>query len=374
MERGSREARSLLGALALHGALLALTWLWATRVQQVVVALPPAPLPHFAADEIDIDWHSPEIAKAAALAELLPSVEQKTRRTRLDSPTEMRAPVAMGASTPAPEPLPAQPIEVAAHAPSVAPRAIDLGLSSEGWERWLPATRGEAGRAAPHAPRALFRMPRPSNNGGLQEGLEAQDRAHGMSSSGAVRRALLEASRIDRAPATGLARFQVTVLESGAVEVSLLDATAELDSWRAVATEAASRLRKTPPRVPLEREGVHLLVEISAENQLPNGLRQSQLTGPHMQLVAPKFRSTAEAQKKLQDLNPLAGEKGTSASGTPAISELPGVYVARQGKVCGYRVGLSALGPVLQGGCDLSNLAAKPTRIVHASVLEEAAF
>jgi hypothetical protein len=60
--------------------------------------------------------------------------------------------------------------------------------------------------------------------------------------------------------------------------------------------------------------------------------------------------------------------------GTVAITELPGIYIAQTGRVCGYRIGLSVLGPVLMGGCDLSKLGAKPQRMVHTRVTEEAAF
>jgi hypothetical protein len=74
-------------------------------------------------------------------------------------------------------------------------------------------------------------------------GLEAHDRALGMGISGPALRTLFEAAHGERAPATGFARFQVTVLKSGAVEVSLRDATGELASWHAVAEDAASRLR-----------------------------------------------------------------------------------------------------------------------------------
>ena len=374
MSRGTREARSLLAALAIHGALLALLSLWASRESGAVVVL-HTPRPASAADEIDVDWSTSEPAPAAALPEL--PQRSASQPARHAGPAATRAAAPEDASNTSAELAPAEPAAPVAAAPSISPHPVDLGLDSNGWQRWLPATPSEAPPTAARAPRALFRMPRPSKNGGIQEGLEAQDRARGMGSSGPVLRALFEASHGDRAPATGLAHFNVTVLDTGAVEVSLRDATTELDSWRTVAAEAAARLRKTPPRVPKDRKGVHLLLEISAENQLPNGLRQAQLSGPHVELAPPKLRSTAKAQKNLEDLNPLAGEHGArekSPSGERAIVELPGVYVAQQGSVCGYKIGLSVLGPNLQGGCDLSNLGAKPVRMVHTRVLEEAAF
>lgn len=376
MARGSREKRSLVAAAALHGAAILALSIWARRHPQLLAPPRVAPLVASAADEFDVDWAAPEAAVEPSLLVPPPPSTKSGHAAwpgRLARPQDAK-PKLDAADPPAGEPTAHDSESTDAPTDSTSPeRPLDLGLGSDGWQRWLPATQGAAPPAAPRAARPLFRMPAPSTNGGLREGLEAHDRALGMGASGPALRSLFDAAHGERAPATGLARFQVTVLKSGAVEVSLLDASDELASWRAVAEDAASRLRKTPPRVPNDRKGVRLLVEITAENRLPNGLRQRQLQRPHLELRGPKFRATADAQKDLKDLNPLAGQSG-SASGTMAITDLPGVYVAHTGSVCGYRIGLSALGPVLTGGCDLSNLGAKPQRMVQTRVVEETAF
>lgn len=371
MARGDREKRSLLAAVALHAAAIFLVALWASRHPRAFVPPRVAPLVKSATDEFDVDWAAPEAAAAPSLTVPQPPSTNSGRNARTQSSKPK-----LDAADPAPdEPFDNDSHSTDAPSTSTSPeRPVDLGLGSDGWQRWLLATQGAAQPSTQRAARPLFRMPSPSSNGGLREGLEAHDRALGMGTSGPALRALFDAAHGEHVPATGLARFQVTVLKSGAVEVSLRDATSELASWRAVAEDAASRLRKTPPRVPSDRNGVRLLLEITAENRLPNGVKQRQLRGPHVELSGPKFRSTADAQKKLKDLNPLAGEQSGSASGTKAITDLPGIYVAQTGSVCGYRVGLSALGPLLMGGCDLSNLGAKPQRMVQTRVVEETAF
>jgi hypothetical protein len=380
MPWGKREAHSLFAALALHAVAFFVIAFWASRhrlpVELASHRAEPRVEPH--ADEFDVDWAAPDVARAVA-----PGSPQDAEPARLstrpapEAARVRRVPDRASPSTSelvsgqAPDNGPTEPPE----ATTTPERPIDLGLGADGWQHWLRATQGEA-QSAPRGPAAqpMVHLPQASPNGGLREGLEARDRAVGLGSSGPVVSALFNAAHGERAPATGLVRFQVTVLQSGAVEVSLRDATSELDAWRAVAADAATRLRKAPPRVPHGRKGVRLQVELRAENSLPNGLKQKALSNPHLEVSGIKFRSTADAQQKLKELNPVAGENGVSASGSRAISDVPGVFLAQTGKVCGYRVGLSLVGPVLMGGCDLSNLGAKPQRIVHSKVIEEAPF
>jgi hypothetical protein len=48
--------------------------------------------------------------------------------------------------------------------------------------------------------------------------------------------------------------------------------------------------------------------------------------------------------------------------------------VAGRGKVCGYRLGVTPLGPLLQGGCDFAGAGSKPQRIVRATTHDEVLF
>lgn len=157
--------------------------------------------------------------------------------------------------------------------------------------------------------------------------------------------------------------------------VALNDATdQQLPAWQAVAAKAAEALKRTPPRIPKPRAGARMLIEISAEQLFPNGVRPKDLHGPRLETQAPRFRSVAAAQANLKDLNPVAGQTGVPVAEMKANVDLPGVFVAGKGKVCAYRVGVTPLGPLLQGGCDLVNLGAKAQRMVHTRVREEALF
>ena len=202
----------------------------------------------------------------------------------------------------------------------------------------------------------------------MQEGLEARDRELGLGPSGPVIGALYRAAHSDLAPQLGTALFQVTVLDSGSVEVSVTQASDRTEQWAQVAARAAEALRKSPPRIPRPRKGVTVVVEVTAEAVLPNGVKRKDLKGPHIETQGPRLESVEDAQAELKRLNPTAGDTGAPVTGAPLIVELPGVYLAQTGKVCSYRLGLSALGPTLSGGCDPSNIGAKAQRMVRTQV------
>ena len=382
MARGTRDARSLLAAVGLHAAAFFAIGIWASRHPRAVELASYRSVRSSAPDagEFDVDWAASEPVPALA-----PTLPQPTDGARRSTPTPLQHGRAVSrAALPEPGGLDAakrapsgSSNDIAEEAPesATAPvHPVDLGLGADGWQRWLPATQADARSTSRQPARPLFHLPQASLNGGLREGLEARDRAVGLGSSGPVVSALFNAAHGEHAPATGLARFQITVLQSGAVEISLRDATSELGGWRAVAADAASRLRHAPPRVPHGRKGVRLQIELNAEYSLPNGLKQKDLASPHFEVSGVKLRSTSEAQQRLKDLNPVTAQTGASAGVTPAITDVPGVFIAQIGKVCGYRVGLTLLGPMLQGGCDPSNIGAKPQRMVHTKVLDEAPF
>lgn len=117
-----------------------------------------------------------------------------------------------------------------------------------------------------------------------------------------------------------------------------------------------------------------MVVEIRSDHVYPNGLKREQLEAAHLEAALPRLQSTEKTQTELKALNPVAGDTGAPVTGTTAIVELPGVYIAGQGKVCGYKLGISVLGPSLSGGCELSNIGAKTQRMVHTQVTEEALF
>jgi len=254
---------------------------------------------------------------------------------------------------------------------------VDLGVGEGAWRSWLRSPVVGAADQTGSSSGAERPSPKPaSSSGGLQEGLEAHDRELGLGASGPAITALFRAAHDPVAPMTGVAHFRVTVLKSGDVDVSLEDATDQLPAWRAVAKKAAQALKRAPPRILEPRSGARMQIEISAEEVFPNGVKQRELYGPRLEAKAPQFRSVTEQQARLKDLNPLAGQPGElqPLANTKANVDMPGIFVGGKNKVCGYRAGVTPLGPLLQGGCDLSNLGSKPQRMVHTRVREESYF
>jgi len=367
----ARERAALTLALALHGAGLLGVWRWA-RTRRVSPPVPNVARP--AVDrvfEVELEDTVPSTATtarpAASAVISIPHLPPFRARTaeHLTSP---------GPAEPTAAEANAEASNAVSSASNAAPRVVDLGLGANAWQAWLEPRGAPAPRAAALGPRAQSRARPASSTGGLQEGLEAHDRALGLGTSGPVVSAIFRASHDPIAPETGVAHFRVTVLKSGEVQVTLNDATDQLPGWRAVAGKAEAALRRSPPNIPPPRAGVHLVIEVIAEEAFPNGVKQKDTHGPRLEAEGPRFRTSSQQQASLQDLNPLAGQTGEPLATVKANVDLPGVFVAGKGKVCSYRVGITPLGPLLQGGCDLANLGAKPQRMVHTRVSEETLF
>ncbi|HEY6081726.1 MAG TPA: hypothetical protein VIW29_23080 [Polyangiaceae bacterium] len=265
-------------------------------------------------------------------------------------------------------------------APELAPsaeRAIDLGVGPEAWRKW--ARLGQAESPAPpkrkkRARAPVAHAPPVSTSGGLLEGLEAHDRELGLGPSGPVIGALYRAAHNPIAPQTGFARFEITVLKSGSVEVSLAGASGQAEAWASVGKLASEAIRQSPPRIPEPRTGTRMVVTIRAEQVFPNGTKREDLSGPHLEGVAPRLRTEGDAKAELKRLNPVAGDTGAPVTGQSVMVDIPGVYVAGRNKVCSYRLGITPLGPMLSGGCDLANAGSKAQRMVRTEVEEQAMF
>jgi hypothetical protein len=418
----SREGVALFGAAAIH-ALLALA------VRASLTAPAPQPLPAAATGSageavieiqvgapLDADAGSEEApparvrtdaaiaeedrGRAAASATIVPQLGPPSEPVQ---PPDDVQPSAALAHLPEPHSAPASPAastadDIAVPDLDVAPRPgpIDFGIGDEGWRRWV-ARPGERVAAVPDtdtgraARRPLVHAPKKSTTGGLREGLEARDRALGLGPSGRVISALRLAARHADAPQLGAASFQVTVLRNGTVEVLLSRASQPAEGWSKVAARALEDLRRKPPRIAAGRSGVRLTVDLVAEALLPNGLKSKALRGPALEALGPRAQSTAEAQKEIIELNPTAGTAGGVALSDSLVnSEVSGVYVAGQDKVCSYRAGGTPLGTLnaphdqpdrspglelrVQGNCDPVNIGAKSQRIVRASVRDEVMF
>jgi len=286
-------------------------------------------------------------------------------------------PRAEATESPPPEVVALGELEPAASAPAKPAERegpVDLGLGPDGWQRWVGVLPNEpVARATEPRGRPLVHAAPVSSTGGLQEGLEASDRKLGMGPAGRVATALFQAAHTPDAPETGTALFNVTVLRTGAVEVTLGETTDR--RWQAVATHAAEALRQSPPRIPPPREGYRLTLRITAEETMPNGLKRKELHGARLEVEAPRFHDLRAAQREIELKNPTLGVGPDAAvSGSPIGMDLPGVYVTGVGKVCSYRFGISPAGLSLQGGCDPSNAGAKLQRMVRTEVREQSAF
>ncbi len=266
-------------------------------------------------------------------------------------------------------------------------KPIDLGLGPNGWQRWVTAPGGdEARRVERTAPRKnrfqVFRAPPVSTTGGLQEGLEAHDRELGLGPSGRVLSALRAAAHATVAPEVGVARFNVTVNRTGTVDVTVAAASGEVERWKEVAVRVANDLRSAPPRIPPPREGLKLVVELIAEETLPNGTKTKSLQKPHLDAPPLRFQSSEAAREQLKRENPTT--ENPTADSIAVKTDTPGLYLAENGKVFSYRVGVgsispgyrlgAAAGPVMQGSFEPTHFDAKAQRMVRTRIVEESMF
>jgi len=383
--RRERDSLSLVVALLLHaGVMLA--------VRHWVMLHPHSAPPRVAATDPTVLWGLTEEveleASPAPPADPAPSAPARgelgmgkvpSSPGLRKAPTVPRVARVEGIPEPSPEAVaPAAELDPAPSttaAPAGREGPIDLGLGPDGWQRWVGVLPNEpvAPRTAARG-RPVVRAPPVSSTGGLQEGLEASDRKLGMGPSGRVATALFQAAHAPDAPETGTALFNVTVLRTGAVEVTLGETTDR--RWQAVATHAAEALRQSPPRIPPPREGYRLTLKITAEETMPNGLKRQQLHGARLEVEAPRFRDQRAAEREVELKNPVVGVGPDQQDfrGSPIVMELPGVYVTGVGRVCSYRFGISITGLLLQGGCDPANAGAKLQRMVRTEVREQSAF
>jgi len=384
MRGGRHEIWSIAGALALHAAAL---WLVATLAGDHPVSRSVARSSEPMSFDIELDQGN--VAESAARATDVGRGAGKVRGTRFVARPLASEP----ASATGPETIDTeeggQELEVARNEEALPRAPIDLGIGTDGWQRWVsPSGASEVARMDGKPRRSnrfnVFHAPPASTTGGLQEGLEERDRESGLGPSGRVLSVLHQAAHAEVAPALGVARFDVTVLRTGAVEVTLRAASGEIERWRKVAAYISTELRTLPPRIPAAREGVKLEVELVAEETMPNGTKVSSLGPPRIDAPPVKFQSTAQAKKRLQADNPTTANPDGDT--LPAINvDQPGLYVAERGKVADYRVGVALLPPgaqsyqegvtplglTAQGHIEPAHVGAKPHRTVHARVIAQ---
>lgn len=371
---GSSAARvrgALALACAIHAVALASLYVWrAALVPHTAVVVADDDL------ELDIELEpepEPQVANSEAASVPAVDVAGPVAGPSRVAPRASRASEAASASVEVGEEV--SPADEALAGDPAPDRVVDLGLGADAWRHWTRTGQTETPpkpKSRKRATARAFHAPPASTTGGLLEGLEAHDRQLGLGPSGPVINALYRAAHTPDAPRIGAARFEVTVLKTGSVEVTLVSASDRSAEWAKVGVLAAEAIRKTPPPISEPRSGTRMLIAVVAEEVFPNGTKRKQLDSPRIEAVAPQLRSTTDAEAKLKEQNPVSGDTGAPVTGQPVILDIPGIYLAGRGAICSYRIGISLTGPMLSGGCDPGN--SKAQRMVRTEVEEQAMF
>jgi hypothetical protein len=376
-EKPLRLCAALVGALAVHGVVVAVTYSFGRldpRPDQ-----PPAPIARMtevALDDGHLDTARSDLVERQVEREtpLGGSAESAFAPRR---PTEESNPI----STPDKE----SPTTTAQEGYALDPTApnekardrppVNLGIGPGSWSLWVDPTAPVAHpSSSPPFPPTVERTPAPaSSTGGLAEALEAHDHERGLGPAGRVLSAAYEAGHSDIAPAIGTAAFTITVLRTGGIQVDLVGASSNAAAWGKVADNMAAAIKKKPPRIDGGRNGVRIAIELVAEERWPSGA-PARSEGPSLALSGGSLKPTNKAIEDLRRRNPAAVPPPGGLSDQPPLQlnvDPPGLWLKGRGKVCAYQVGISPLGPGLSGGCDPSNIGAPPSRVVSTRVTDQ---
>jgi hypothetical protein len=319
-----------LAACAVHVALLA-----ALRLVPDPAPLPPrAPnlVTSLEGMEIEVatapDAPTPERgnvgdrARAGAVAAFAPNVRAPEPNGRAEPTTEPRAP------------------DDVVRAPDEGwtfhPARVDLGIDPVKRPLRGAGAREREGTSTPAGA---------SSTGGLAEALAAHDVALGLGRGGAVNTIVHEA--VQASSVMGKAIFVVTFDGAGGVSVHVSSASADEREWARLneSIRASVLAKKDTMRLPTPRS-LRVAVEVEAKEQYPNGVKPKDL-GTRFVAEGPKVTSTKDHVE----------------------IQLPALGFAHAGKVCG--IGVLVIPPVIQGGCDPSNIGAVAQRIVTAHIVSE---
>ena len=144
---------------------------------------------------------------------------------------------------------------------------VDLGLGSARNPKLLPP--GAVGKVDIPADE------RPSTSGGMLEMLDAEDAKRGFGRGGPVKLAVEAAARTTDAPMAGKAVYDISVGKDGLVQINLVNATSDFDGWSQIIAAIRGHLAKKHLRIPPDSKGLHVVVEIEAHEQYPDGSRPS---------------------------------------------------------------------------------------------------
>jgi hypothetical protein len=290
--------------------------------------------------------------------ELPPSLPDVPRATEPVTATQHATPgarVATREAEPATGPAAEGPTEPAAAPPSASsggwtfdPRKPEDITSSAFVAR---AVRGPLDPSEPSGPPTGV-----SRTGGVAEGLDAHDASIGLGRGGLVVTALEAAAAGDSAPFEGKATFDIAIDSSGHVSVSLLNASTAAPQWARLGEVTRAAIDPSRLRIPPGARGWHVVADVEAKVQYPNGVDPKKL-GTHVETSGGRLVENKERAEAHEP--PLVFEK------------LPGVTLAHAGKVCTVRITIGLTPIPISGGCDPSNIGARPMRVVHGHVVSE---
>jgi hypothetical protein len=363
-------ARAL--AIAIHAVVLGLLPLLGATGRRVA-AVPVAP--PSAAELVEVELaQSPESGDEARPELAAREVRGVPARRSTSGVASEKTPAPSSGASTGDEPAPTEgaPYTLDPRARE-APR-VNLAIGEGDWSRWALAEGAPPTSTEERATPSRVRPPRPaSTTGGLAEALEAHDREVGLGPAGSVLTAARDAAHTEIAPQLGRAVFGITVLSSGHVQVELMRASGEVAAWKNVGATMQAALARKPPAIPGARNGVLLELELTAQERWPNGAA-AKSEGPTLAVTPPKFQGVDEAHEDLARRNPLAVDPVPTPNDRPPLRlnvDLPGVFLKGRGKVCGYQIGITPFGLGFSGGCDPSNIGAKPIRVVSTRILRE---
>jgi hypothetical protein len=379
-EGQSRLRWTAAGAVGLHALLLTLVQGGdrAERGNPVAMRMEPIEIEVAAEPDARVDRETAmsDRAMTTSRRETSPSVGTAPRaNARAESANGAARATAVDSTPPEPSPGAEPSTTTAPSEPRAeSPHSIDLGIANGDWSRWVAPTAANSAVERRAPPRVTEPV---SRTGGLVEALEAHDREVGLGPAGGVLTAARDAAHTDVAPQLGRATFAITLLSTGQVQVELTAANASVDAWRTVAATMQAALARKPPSIPGKRNGVVLKLEVVAEEHWPNGTKARD-ESTALTVVPPQFQGVDEAKEDLARRNPLAADPvpapGVDKPPLRLNVRPPGVFLEHHGKVCNYAIGVTPLALAFLGGCDPSNIGAKPVRVVSTRIVSEKAL
>lgn len=349
-----REAMSLGGALAAHALVLA--WLAAGRAP-IPLRLAEAPPP----SELTVDLAGDEAVSGSppgALAAIEPSATAprgpRGAHPASAEPRSSEAPEATPSSPSSAGP-PGPPGPSSEPAPSLGTLSSDaLGIGGHNpFIGSLPDARSSS-----RAPEPPVDNVAPGIQQSLRDSLRDRDHDVGLDVGGPVVSIAEGLTRPSPTPVNSHALFEVVADAGGNVTaVHLLDASEGWGEWEKIASALAGALRSRPLRVPPGAAGLVFSLEITSHWQLPSGHDPS----TEVSVMNAPVKKAPPGQKR-----PVKVEVLSLAPQVAEAPTYPGVSAPMK-----MPSQVLQLGSIFRSDFDVTDLAPRPSRVVHARVVKE---